>query len=350
MNNIQFWKNNAASTLFSAVTTTSATTIYVQYGDGALFTPPAPGQTCQATLTQSGTESSWEIVTVVSVTSGNSSTGDAVTVIRGQEGTTPQTWAAGSKFEMRITAQALTSYELNAYIAASGVPVAIPSSGTIATNGTVTFSTAFNYAVPGSYMFLPATAFGSGGSSGFYWVQMSSSTVGQVYTAKYFPSNGLPPVAPTGTLTAATGSNSAYTQNTQAAYAGIGMAMIGFSYPAYPVGDNGLILVGMDTEGPASGGQRMFCWAMNGSALWDDYITPSFGQYNVSTRMGITGSSKQQTGALYYSNGGVQVRQPQYNTVSLTTSGVLTIQGALVNATDWFMVNNATVTFLPTNP
>lgn len=89
------FKNNAASTLSSGITNV-ATSITV--ANGALFPSLTAGQTFYATLTQSGTETSWEVVLVTA------RAGNVLTVVRGQDGTTAVSWTSGSKIELRLTA------------------------------------------------------------------------------------------------------------------------------------------------------------------------------------------------------------------------------------------------------
>lgn len=88
------------------------------------------------------------------------------------------------------------------------IPCVIANSGTVATNGTVTLGTALTLTYSdGCWLYLPAGAI-VGGSAGWYYAVMSSTTVGQVYTA-YMATMQTPYIP--ALLTAATGSNSAYT-------------------------------------------------------------------------------------------------------------------------------------------
>lgn len=88
-------KNNAESTLASTASAVATTLTVV---DGSVF--PSPGSdTFLLTLTQgSGPETSWEVVLCTA------RTGNDLTVIRAQEGTTAVEWIAGSKVSMRLTA------------------------------------------------------------------------------------------------------------------------------------------------------------------------------------------------------------------------------------------------------
>jgi hypothetical protein len=95
----QLLNNNARSTLSVAVTSTSQATLTLQSGDGAKFPPTANPNYYRVTL-DDGTNV--EICIVVAIS------GDALTVLRGQEGTTAQgSFATGTKVELRLTEETL---------------------------------------------------------------------------------------------------------------------------------------------------------------------------------------------------------------------------------------------------
>lgn len=92
----RLFANNAKSTLSVAVSSSSQATLTLQSGDGAKFpTPGAPNY--YAVTLDDGTNI--EVCIVVAIS------GDALTVLRGQEGTTAQSsFATGTKVEKRMTA------------------------------------------------------------------------------------------------------------------------------------------------------------------------------------------------------------------------------------------------------
>lgn len=90
--------NNNAYSALSASITASATTLSVLSGHGARF--PVIGTDEYTRLTLQDTSNNIEIVTVTERIPGS----DTFTVIRGQEGTTPLDWVAGSLVELRPTA------------------------------------------------------------------------------------------------------------------------------------------------------------------------------------------------------------------------------------------------------
>lgn len=97
-------------------------------------------------------------------------------------------------------------------LAQSGVPVVLPSSGTITSGGAITLLTALPATYSGgAWIYLPAGAV-VGGSAGLYYCLFSSATVGAVKTNYVAAgSTAFTPYIPDGALVAAVGSGSAYT-------------------------------------------------------------------------------------------------------------------------------------------
>ena len=95
----EIYTNNATTTLGSSVSP-SATTITVAVGTGAAFPSPGAGEYFTATLWAVGSTTGTpnEIVRVTN------RTGDSMTVVRGQEGTSATTWAIGDTFANYPTA------------------------------------------------------------------------------------------------------------------------------------------------------------------------------------------------------------------------------------------------------
>ena len=93
------WTNNATTTLASPITTTSATSLIVASGTGALFPSPGTGQYFKVTLNPAtGSSPTPEIVHVTARST------DTFTIVRGQEGTTASTWATGALVQNLLTA------------------------------------------------------------------------------------------------------------------------------------------------------------------------------------------------------------------------------------------------------
>lgn len=93
-------KNNAISTLASTATV-GATTFTVKSGDGSLFPSPTGSQWFPVTLIkQDGS---------IEVCKCTSRSGDTLTVVRAQEGTSAIAWSANERIELRLTQAALIS-------------------------------------------------------------------------------------------------------------------------------------------------------------------------------------------------------------------------------------------------
>lgn len=91
------YSNNAQSVLAGSISD-SQTTITLQAGGGAEFPTLTSGEQFTATLTDAATGLLREIVVCTA------RTGDTLTVVRGQEGTTPLAWAANDLFAQLSTA------------------------------------------------------------------------------------------------------------------------------------------------------------------------------------------------------------------------------------------------------
>lgn len=89
--------NNASTTLGSSISPTD-TTITVASGTGNEFPVPTAGQFFTATLSSSATGLPNEIVKITA------RTGDTMTAVRAQEGTTAQAWSVGDRFQNFISA------------------------------------------------------------------------------------------------------------------------------------------------------------------------------------------------------------------------------------------------------
>lgn len=102
----QLFTNNAESTLASSITNV-ATSLTVASGEGARFPSPTGGDYFLLTVFNvvSGNEQGWEIVKCTA------RSGDTLTIVRGQDGTTGAAFSAGAYCSLRVTGEPLTAYE-----------------------------------------------------------------------------------------------------------------------------------------------------------------------------------------------------------------------------------------------
>lgn len=140
--------NNASGTLASSITS-GVTTIAVTTGQGALFPTLAAGEFFYATLVNSSNQ--LEIVRVTA------RSGDTLTVVRGQEGTTARAYNAADKIELRPTAAALTNMvqldgtqTFTGTLTSSGATFSGTWAGTATFSGNVTFSNTITGSISGN--------------------------------------------------------------------------------------------------------------------------------------------------------------------------------------------------------
>lgn len=110
------------------------------------------------------------------------------------------------------------------------IPVIIPNSSTVATNGDITVTALADTYDGGAWVYLPANAI-VGGLAGLYWTIFSSTTAGNVKTNYVNPATTeFIPYVPEGTPVSAVGSNSAYTTTT-----GSDLPLVNITLPANSV-------------------------------------------------------------------------------------------------------------------
>lgn len=97
------WSNNASTTISGSIAATD-TTVALAAGTGIKFPNPTSGNYYVATFYDQATKTRNEIVHVTAMA------GDVATIVRGQEGTTPQAWNAGDIFANLITAGTLEAF------------------------------------------------------------------------------------------------------------------------------------------------------------------------------------------------------------------------------------------------
>lgn len=159
--------NNASAPIASTITS-SATSITVASGQGAEFPVLAGSDNFTATLVD--TSNNIEIVQVTA------RSGDTMTVVRGQEGTTARGYAAGSLLELRITAAVLNNF---AQIAGAQTFTGVKTfSSTIVGSTTNISTTALSVIYPIGSIYTSTVATNPGTLFGFgTWVAFGSGQV-----------------------------------------------------------------------------------------------------------------------------------------------------------------------------
>lgn len=238
-------------------------------------------------------------------------------------------------------------------IAQTAIPIIIAPTGTMANNGAITLGTALPVTVANCWLYLPAGAIAAGSAAGFYFTQMSSTTVGVVYNNQ--PVAGVVPTLPldpksnpqaaavTFLLTPfVTTGPGAYTGATTA----INLATI--TLPPSIIGANGSVRIrtrwgynnsaGAKTQTITFGGTSI-C-SLSGTTTTDNYM-----EHTVSNR-GIQNSQIVRLNSAA-SPFGTGTTAPTQATVD--TSGAISIvfQATLAVATDFVMLDGFSIEVLP---
>jgi len=136
---VRLWADNAIATLASGISN-SATSIPLATGKGALFPSPSGGDYFMLTLTQAGSETSWETVKVTA------RSGDTLTAVRGAESTSAASWSSADKAELRITKGLFTDVAISGgTVGGLATAIAVADGGT---GGTSAYAARSNLGVP----------------------------------------------------------------------------------------------------------------------------------------------------------------------------------------------------------
>lgn len=213
------------------------------------------------------------------------------------------------------------------------VNVGVPSSGTIATNGTVTLTTALNTTYSnGVWLWFPAGAV-SGGSAGLYWTVMSSTTVGQVYTNYVDPAATVfTPYVPT-SIIAATGSNAAYTQTTASA-----LRIINIVIKAGTLKSNSRLTVYPTIAQRNSAATKAFVYALNGATIASVSNTTVVSDLRPIVVTNVGALNRQVTSSFIgFATSGTAL--PLYTTIDTSVDTALTITVNMSAATEFAIFN-----------
>lgn len=156
-----------------------------------------------------------------------------------------------------------------------GIPISTPSSGSIGANGAITLTTAMPITYPNIWLYFPAGALYANSAAGFYFCQMSSTTLGTAYNIPLASQVPFIPTAEQLTRTAiVSASVGAYTQST-ATNAGPS-----FVLPAGSIGANGILRIEFEMSVTNSANNKTVQWIFGGNT-YSQTITTT--QLNRST-------------------------------------------------------------------
>ena len=170
-------------------------------------------------------------------------------------------------------------------LAQSGVPVFIPSSGSIGNNCAITLTTALGRTYANIYLYFPAGAIASGSAAGKYFTQMSSSTVGTCFNNLYTSGTPTIPGSPTAFVTTGPG---AYTQTT-----GTAIPLITVAVPGNSLGVNGELQINRYVNVANTSTTKTFLLSFGGTTLVNSaasFTTAGNGSFLRVYNSGATGS------------------------------------------------------------
>jgi hypothetical protein len=208
----------------------------------------------------------------------------------------------------------------------SGVPMILPSSGSIGNNGALTGLTALPATLTSAYMYFPANAISAGSAAGWYYVVMSSTTAGTIYNNTY--TSGVPRIPSSPTAFATTGPG-AYTQTT-----GADITALSISIPGGTLGINGSMINYPAIFTNSTAGNKIFRLKMGGSILNNLGFTTSLESFLVCVfkNAGAANVNISNNVAGFGTN---TANSPTMSSIDTSSDQTLTVTMNLATATDY---------------
>lgn len=219
-----------------------------------------------------------------------------------------------------------------------GIPTIIANSGTVTSGGAITLGTALQLTYPQCWLYLPAGAI-VGGSAGWYYAVMSSTTVGTVYTN--YQATMTQPLVPSGTLTAAVGSGSGYTGVTTE------VQMAGAVIPGGLLGANGAVIAEANWAHNNSAGAKVAKVAFGGSTVFSASSTTTLG---IDIRKRVQNrAANSQIIRVAVDTGAAQAVAPSLLSIDTTADVTVGLMGSIATATDTLVLENYLIEVLLPN-
>ncbi len=217
-------------------------------------------------------------------------------------------------------------------IGQGGVPIYILPTGTVAANGAITLGTALLVTESGGlWGYLPAGAAFAGSAAGFYWIVMSSTTVGTIYNNTYTPGvdDGHVPATPVPIVAAGPGAYTGVTTEVTAVSA---------TLPGGSMGPNGSVTHRIGTMNNSSAGAKsvLLKWGTTTVSGAGSVTTSTFkGIVSTVTNRGAANSqfspAPGQNDTTASAGGGVA----NLMAIDTTANVIISITITLAVATDW---------------
>lgn len=224
-------------------------------------------------------------------------------------------------------------------IGTHGIPVIIPSSGSMGNNGAITLTTALLTTYPRCYLYLPASAISAGSTAGFYYAVMSSTTVGTVYNNTY--TSGIPtePASPTAFVTTGPG---AYTQTTAT-----DLTLLNITIPGGAIGKNGSLWNYPELTYSNSAGAKTMKILLNAVTVFSQSpTTTTYNQIRYFFRNKGAADVNIDNGGI---NFGANATAPNRRTIDTASDVTYKIVGNLAVATDFIVLEDNIIQLNPSN-
>jgi len=226
-------------------------------------------------------------------------------------------------------------------LAQTGIPMILPSSGSIGNNGALSGITALPTTYSGGcYMYFPANAIFVGSAAGLYYVVMSSTTAGTIYNDIY--TSGVPTIPALPTPFVTTGPM-AYVQTT-----GADITLLSITVPGGLIGRFGDITTEWLMQGTNNANAKLTKYIFGGSILGgsSQNITSVIGSWfsrrtinSGNEAINITGGASANTNGL----AGIGV----YSAINTANNTTLALSANLAVATDYIVNNTTKILVLP---
>jgi hypothetical protein len=212
-------------------------------------------------------------------------------------------------------------------------------SGSMAANGAITLGTALPTTYANGYIFLPLNAIATGIAAGWFYVQMSSGTLGMVFNNTYTSGPRTIPPSPTPFVTTGPG-----------AYTGVItlQTALSISVPGNAIGPNGALRYAFTMTTPNNGNNKTANATYSTMTLSTSIATTSQTTSVVRSfsNRGVT-NSQVSDGGVGLMGPGVSAGLPQFAAIDSTQPQNFTLQSQLAVATDYLVIERYMIELIP---
>lgn len=219
----------------------------------------------------------------------------------------------------------------------SGVPMVLPSSGSIGNNGALTLTTALPYAYPAAYMYFPAGSIAAGSAAGWYFVAMTTTTAGTIYNNTYTTGKPVVPSSPTAFVTTGPG---AYTQTTGGAVTSLNFTVRGGS-----MGKSGALTITKLGTCANNANNKVVETYLGGSVFASYSFTTHNAYRSIDTIANICDSEAINIGNFYANIGGNSADWKR-QVVNTAVDQMLAMTMRINTATDFLVLESAAVSLV----